>query len=206
MGLFDIKHIAFSVLGYELSYVELIGTVFGLVSVWLAAKSHILTWPTGIVNEAAFFLLFYQVQLYSDMYLQVYFFGVTLYGWHYWKKEDGKSQIRKLSVRWRQILLVVLLILTGLSGWYISRIHLYFPELFTQPAAYPYWDAFTTVSSIIATILLSRKIIETWVLWIAVDVVSVILYFLKGIHFVAIEYVVFLVICITGFVNWSKKQ
>lgn len=205
MDFFDINNIAFEVLGYPLSYIELVGTLFGFISVVLAAKPSVFTWPTGIVNEAAFFILFYQVQLYSDMYLQVFFFGVTVYGWYYWKKQDSETSVKKLTNRWRWIYLAVLIAGTVLSGLLMTQIHLMFPLVFSKPASYPFADAFTTTASILATILLSRKRIETWILWILVDMVSVTLYFLKGIHLVAIEYVVFLVICTIGYFNWRSK-
>ncbi|UII31064.1 nicotinamide riboside transporter PnuC [Fulvivirga ulvae] len=205
MDFFDINNIAFEVLGYPLSYIELAGTLFGFISVVLAAKPSVLTWPTGIVNEAAFFILFYQVQLYSDMYLQFFFFGVTVYGWYYWKKQDNEASVKKLTNRWRLIYLTVLMAGSVLSGLLMTQIHLLFPLVFTKPASYPFADAFTTTASILATILLSRKRIETWILWILVDMVSVTLYFLKGIHLVAIEYVVFLVICMIGYFNWRSK-
>ena len=76
------------VLGYPLSFLELFGTLTGLVTVWLAARAHILTWPTGLINNLAFFLIFYQVQLYSDMLLQIYFFVISLYGWWYWQRSQ----------------------------------------------------------------------------------------------------------------------
>lgn len=74
MSFFDIENIAFQILNYPISYVEFIGALFGLVSVYLAAKANILTWGTGIVNELFLFILFFQVQLYADMLLQVFFF------------------------------------------------------------------------------------------------------------------------------------
>lgn len=201
----DLNTIAFEVFGYPLSYLELIGTVFGMLSVFLASRGNILTWPTGILNEAAFFILFFQVQLYSDMYLQLYFFLITLYGWYYWKKKSVQNIVLRLSEK--SVLLVVFFIIVGtlVTGCLIADIHLLLPSIFEKPAAYPYADAFTTVTSIIATILLARKMIESWILWVSVDLVSVILYWHKGIHFVMIEYVIFLLICIAGFINWRKQ-
>src|SRR5688500_5723605 len=92
---FSVENIAFNVPGYPISYVELIGTVFGLVSVYYASKANIITWPTGIINEAFLFILFFQVQLYADMFLQIYFFAVTLYGWYRWNKMPDKNSISK---------------------------------------------------------------------------------------------------------------
>ena len=82
MHFFDIENIVLQFLGYPVSYVELIGTLFGLASVYFASRANILTWGTGIVNEVFLFLLFFQIQLYADMFLQIYFFVVTLFGWY----------------------------------------------------------------------------------------------------------------------------
>lgn len=204
MPWYSINNIAFEVLGYPLSYIELTGTVFGLISVYLATRSNILTWPTGIINEIAFFGLFYQVQLYSDMYLQIYFLMVTLYGWYFWKRKSSPNQVYQLNSKERLLLLLLIVASTIVSGFFVERIHLWMPVLFPSPASYPYADAFTTICSIAATILLSRKRIETWILWIVVDIVAVTLYILKGIQLVAIEYVIFLILCISGFYRWKK--
>ena len=80
MEFFSIEQIAVDFPGYPVSYVELIGTIFGLISVYLASRANIFTWSTGIVNEFFLFLLFFQVQLYPDMLLQLFFFATTLYG------------------------------------------------------------------------------------------------------------------------------
>lgn len=204
MGFLNIENIAFSVVGYELSYVELIGTVFGLLSVYWASRENIWTWAASVVNVAAFFVLFYQVNLYSDMFLQVYFMVVTIFGWYNWRKPSAEMSIRKMSKKEIQIMLVSLVIGTVAIGYLMSQIHEIFPITFSEPAAYPYPDAFTTTASIIAMILLSRKQIENWLLWIAVDVVAVVLYTLKDILFVAVEYGIFLIICIFGYIHWRK--
>ena len=88
MAFFDINNIAFEITGYQVSYLEMIGTSFGLLSVYFASRANILTWTTGIINELFLFILFFQVQLYADMFLQVYFFVVTLYGWYNWKQKS----------------------------------------------------------------------------------------------------------------------
>ena len=95
MTLFDINNIAYEIIGYQISYVELIGTLFGLISVYLATKTNILTWATGIINELFLIILFFQVQLYADMFLQVFFFVVTLYGWYNWKEIQKKKRHNK---------------------------------------------------------------------------------------------------------------
>jgi nicotinamide mononucleotide transporter len=192
------------VLGYPLNFLEIFGTITGLITVWLAARAHILTWPTGLVNNLAFFLLFYQVQLYSDMLLQVYFFGISLYGWWHWQRNPESKNISVLSFQERLWLMLVAMVMVVLLGYGMSGIHRQLPRLFPQPAAYPYADAFTTVLSILATIVMARKKIECWLLWIMVDGVSIALYCLRGIGLIAIEYVVFLIICIFGLIKWLQ--
>ena len=94
---------------------------------------------------------------------------------------------------------------TIILGYFISKIHIWFPQLFFKPAAYPYFDAYTTVLSVIATIWMARRIIESWVLWILVDVVAIALYFLKGIKLVSIEYVIFLIMSVYGLIAWIRE-
>ncbi|NUO00845.1 MAG: nicotinamide mononucleotide transporter [Saprospiraceae bacterium] len=206
MHFFDIANIAVKILGYPISYVELFGTLFGLASVYFAAKANILTWPTGIVNEFFLFILFFQVQLYADMFLQVYFFAVTLYGWQKWGTKTLENKITAISLSNRIILAAIILSGTMASGFLFTNIHVYFPAYFKIKAAYPFADSFVMVSSIVATVLLAKKKIETWYLWIAVDVVCVGLYFKKGIYFLSLEYLIFLGMASFGLIYWRKKQ
>lgn len=206
--LWDIHYVIITVLGYPLSLIELIGTLSGLVSVYLASRANIWTWGTGILNEIAFFVLFYQVNLYSDMLLQLYFFIISVYGWVYWtqnKTQVAEENIQRLSNAIRLQYLSILILGTITLGFLMQNIHTYLPQFFPTPASYPFFDAFTTVASILAITLLASKKIENWVLWIIVDVVAIVLYFLKDIRFVAIEYIVFLVLASYGLWSWSKK-
>ena len=205
MLIFDINTIAFSVLNYPISYVELIGTIFGLISVFFATKGNILTWPTGIVNELFLFILFFQVQLYADMMLQVYFFVITLFGWYNWRKKSQNSTITLLTLRAKVRIFSLIVIGTLISGYFFSNIHLYLPQYFRIPATYPYVDSLVMILSIVATILLAQKKLETWYLWIFIDVICVFLFFKKGIVFLALEYFVFLGLASYGLLQWNKQ-
>jgi len=205
MNFFEMKNIAFQFLGYPISYVELIGTLFGLFSVYFASRANILTWGTGIVNEVFLFILFFQVQLYADVFLQVYFFIVTIYGWHNWKTNTAEKMISKINFRNKLLLAAAIFIFSLLSGFLFSNIHLYLPEYFKVKAAYPFIDSFVMVSSIVATVLLAKKKIENWYLWIAVDLVCVVLYFKKGVYFLSIEYFIFLGLASYGLYHWKKQ-
>lgn len=202
---FDIKNIAFEVIGYPISYVELIGTIFGLLSVYFASRANILTWATGLVNELFLFILFFQVQLYADMFLQVYFFIITLYGWYNWKQKPKKNSITTIELKTKLWLVSAIIIGTIIAGFLFTKIHLYLPQYFKTEAAFPFVDSFVMVLSIIATILLAQKKIETWYLWIIVDVVCVFLFFKKGIVFLGLEYFLFLGLATYGLLNWKKQ-
>jgi nicotinamide mononucleotide transporter len=205
-ALFDVKETFFTVFGHNVSYVEFIGTLFGLISVFLAARANILTWPTGILNAIFFLAIFYQIHLYSDMFLQFYFCGMGVYGWFSWKykAEHQQSAIRTLNNTNRLRLAVFIAAVTLLIGTLISRIHLMLPQIFDHPASYPYVDTFIAISSILATILLARRIFETWVLWVIVDITSIGLYSVKGVKLIALEFVIFLALAVLGVFSWYR--
>lgn len=205
MSFFSVENIAFNVLNYPLSFVELLAAFFGLVSVFLASRSNVLTWPTGILNECSLFILFFQVQLYADMFLQVFFLVVTLYGWYYWNKHEAQKDTMRASQNTLLKLLLLLAFSTLFIGSIVAQLHIFLPTIFEKQAASPYIDSFVTTASIIATFLLAKKILQTWFFWIIVDVVSIGLFFSKGIYFLALEYVIFLVIAFYGYFYWRKK-
>jgi nicotinamide mononucleotide transporter len=214
MNIFDINNILFTILDYPVSALELIGTIAGMLCVYLTAREKVICWPVGIVNIVFFFIMFYQVQLYSDMLLQIIFFIMTIYGWWKWthpknRQETNSRQELKISKLNRMELIIYLsisLLAVILNGTIMLYIHDLLPAIFPQPAAFPYADAFTTVFSLTATILMARKKIECWLLWITVDIAAVVIYFLKGINLVAIEYIIFGIIALTGFLNWKREQ
>ena len=119
LNLFDINNTFFSVGSYPVSWIEFVGTIAGIVAVWMAAKNNILTWPIGLINITLFFLIFFQVQLYSDMFLQIYFFSISVYGWLFWKKEFAQDQpIHLLSAKSALILGIVTLVSTLVLGFW----------------------------------------------------------------------------------------
>ncbi len=210
--LFSINTIAFTLWNYQMSWIELLGTIFGLWSVWLAVKEKILTWPIGIVNIFFFFLVFYQVQLYSDMTEQVYYLATTVYGWLLWTRPTRfarRQKIREMPVTALsrksrlETLLGGAIAVTGLT-LFMLNVHLLLPALFPIPAAFPFWDALSTVGSFIAQFIMARKKLEAFPIWIGVDVVNITLYVATGIYLIAVEYVLFLVLAIMGFARWRK--
>ena len=205
MHFFETANTAFSIIDYPISYVELIGTAFGLISVYFASRANILTWSTGIINEVFLFILFFQVHLYADMFLQVYFFVVTIYGWYNWNTTKVENKITAINSKARRLIAIVIIIGSMVSGFLIKNIHIYLPGYFKAAAAYPFTDSLVMVLSIIATVLLARKKIENWHLWILVDTICVILYFKKEIYFLSLEYLIFLGLASYGLYHWKKQ-
>ena len=212
MFLFDINEIAVTILNYPMSYLEIIGTLFGVVCVWLVVKEKILSWPIGIVNIIFFFILFYQIRLYSDMMLQVVFLFLSIYGWYKWKKpskglenKNNELKITLLTGKQRLLILILISLLTYFLYLFVKDIHIILPTFFPEPARAPLRDAFTTVASITAQYIMCKKKLESWVLWIAVDVIAFVYYFQAGVALVGIEYILFTVLATTGLIKWRKE-
>lgn len=182
------------------STLEIVATTTGLLGVWLTAREKIWAWPIGLVNVACFFYMFYEVKLYADMTLQVFFFILSIYGWIVWVTKRNGAKVRptrRISPRFAGILLVALFAGTGIWGYVLAT--------YTD-ASIPYPDAFIAMLSLIAQMLLSYKILENWYCWIVVDVLSVGMYLYKGLNMLALLYVIFLCIAISGLITWKKQQ
>lgn len=202
----SIENIAFHIGAYGVSYLELVATGFTLVCVWLATRNNIHTWWTGLIGVTGFFFLNYQFQLYADMGLQVYFFATGVYGWWAWSRHGDRPPlpIRLLSARQRVILLAIITAGTIALGASASQLHLWFPVVFKEPAAFPYWDALVTVLSIVANLLMARRFLENWILWIIVDCIFSVLCFQRGMQIVAAEYVIFFFMASYGLWQWRQ--
>ena len=212
MSLFDINNIFFTILEYNMSYLEFFGVLFGLLAVWLSAKANIWSWPVGIVNVILAFFLYYQIQLYPDMFLQVFFLVTNIVGWIRWAnpKPGEEDRNRELRVSFMKMKQFVILSSVGVFGTLTlgslaSRLHEWFPRIFPIPSAFPYVDSFITVMSIVTTFFMIQKKIECWIIWIVVDVVATYLYFIKGVKFYSFEYLVFTALAAYGLWNWIRE-
>jgi nicotinamide mononucleotide transporter len=214
MSFFDLNNIAFTALNYPMSWVELIAVLAGIAAVWLSAKEHILNWPIGLINIVCSYFLFFKTGFYADAFLQIFFFVTNVYGWFLWSRRDATTAeyIIKVSFlsRKQQILTAFCIITASIAfGSIVNNLHEWYPKIFPAEAVFPYADSFVMMMSIAGNILLMVKKIESWVLWVLVDILAPILYFLKGIYFVTFEYIVFLVLASFALWNWLniyKKQ
>lgn len=212
MSFFDINNILFEFLGVKMSYLEFYATLTGLVAVILSVRENVWSWILGLINVVLAFIMFYQIQLYPDMFLQVFFFITNIIGFWQWKfpKEQeanlkNELKISQLSLQQFAIYSAVGLVCTYLLGTFANNLSELIPQLFSKPSAFPYMDSFTTVMSIFATFLLIRKKVEAWWMWLAIDIISTYMYFVKEVKLYSLLYAVFCVIALFGAVNWTKE-
>lgn len=209
--LFNINTIFFTFWGYPMSYLEFFGTIFNLWCVWLTAKNKVSSWPIGIIGVILYIFLFYQIQLYSDFIEQLYFLVTGFWGWYVWTHPNNEQKDQENNLKITDNPLQTNLIWAGVTfggtlllGYFMSNVHLYFPAFFPEAASFAYLDAFTTVMSIVATILMVKKKVECWYLWILVDIIGICLYYVKDVKFIALEYLIFLILAIQGLIQWRK--
>ncbi len=199
----DAKQPLFFLGDYAVSFIELLGTITGLCSVYFGTKNHNAVWYFGFVNVVCFGVIFFQIALYSDMLLQIFYFFATAYGLWLWvqKSVSKENEISRLSSEeyknW------VLLFSSIFFLFYLFSKTLP-PLLSISPASFLHFDAVLSSASVIATLLMAKRKIETWLLWIVIDFVSIGLYVQKGVHLIAIEYALFGLLAIIGFYSWRK--
>ena len=183
----------------HISWIEVFGFVTGAVNVWLLARQNIWNWPIGIANNLAYLILFATSGLYGDAGLQAVYVVLAIYGWRLWfHRGTGPSLpvIRTSRSTWKY--LTVMTVLSALFlRWFLAR--------FTDSTV-PGWDGATTALSLAATYGQCRKLLESWWLWILVDLIYIPLYLYKGLWLTAILYFVFLLLCIFGLREWLRES
>ena len=168
---FSVTNIAFDVLGYQISWLELSGTIFNLAAVILAARRNILTWPIGIIGVILFGFLFYQINLYADMAEQVYYFITGVIGWYLWAaRTNSKDDHNKVTITTmplsHNLMWVGAILVSGIAlGLVIANIHLWLPAQFPTPADFPILDSITTTTAFAAQYLMMRRKLESWYLY-----------------------------------------
>lgn len=182
-----------------MSALEVAGFLTGVLGVALMARQHVWAWPVSLVNVALYAVVFRDARLYADMGLQVIYFVLCAYGWYHWTRGAGPAAQLPVTRAPRGALIgggAVALLACLALGASLGR--------FTD-AALPYLDSALGAFSLVAQWLQTRKWIENWLLWIAVDLVYVGMYVFKGLYLTAALYVVFLVLAVLGWLAWRTS-
>lgn len=217
-------HIPLGQGGYDLSWIEAIGTLAGLLCIWLASLEKIANYAFGLINVTLFAVIFFQIQLYASLLLQLFFFVANIYGWYAWSRQTSDNQ-QALKIRWLPLpkllgwgaAIVVAIALmtryidpvfafltqTAVSLMQNLGLNVVMPQL--QPDAFPFWDSCMMVLSIAAMVLMTRKYVENWLLWVIINVISVMIFARQGVYAMALEYVVLTLIALNGSWLWMKS-
>jgi nicotinamide mononucleotide transporter len=181
------------------SYIEILGVLTGLIYLYFSVKQIIWLWPFGILTSLLYMYVFYNAGFYADMSLQIYYFFISIYGWFHWLKgnKDSSRGLKVSSISKKEWLIYILItiLLTIIFGVILSHLH---------GSNLPYWDAFTTSASVIATWMLARKIIENWLWWVVIDIVSLGMYLYKGLYPTLLLFAFYTTMAIIGYLQWKK--
>jgi nicotinamide mononucleotide transporter len=186
-----------------LNWVEILGAALGIGYVFLSVKQNILTWALGLATSLLYIYVFFVSKFYADMSLQFYYVWISIYGWIIWAKGKQTSHGReKLQVTHVSSRLILNIMIISILLW----IGIFFVLKYFTDSPVPLGDAFTTAFSIVATWMLARKILEHWLIWIIVDIVSIGLYIYKGLFPTTILFVVYTLVAFWGYSEWRKDM
>ena len=187
------------------NWIELSGAVLGLLYIYFSIRQNILTWPTGLLTSALYTYVFFQSKFYADMGLQVYYVGISIYGWYYWikgtKTSSNAHETKNLPVTKTGSNLLLKLI--GISM--VVYVLILFLLLNFTDSDVPFLDSLTTALSIVATWMLARKLIEHWLIWIFVDLLSAGLYVYKNLWPTVVLFIVYTIMALLGYRQWKKE-
>ena len=199
----------------HLVVLEIIGVIFGFLSVWYAKKGNIWVYPTGIISTMLFVYLLWHYVLWGDMLINVYYTIMSIYGWVLWARNAQDNIItisRTTPADWKTAALLGAFSFLFVIGVYYLKpfikndfsmqgvtlgFHNFLPT--------EYVDVFTTAIFLVGMWLMAKRKIENWLFWIVGDLISIPLYYIKGMVFTSFQYLLFTIIAIMGYLEWRQK-
>ena len=186
----------------ETPVLEWFAVATGILYVVFAAKRHIICWLFALFSSLSFVYLCFTYQLYIETSLQLFFVVMAVVGWLSWRPGKNKNQSEE-AVELKTWSVSIHLLNIVSSGVVAFLIGFAFDRWTDQ--ANPYTDAFTTVFSLVATFMVTRKVLENWIYWVVIDFVSIFLYFSRGLYLSSLLYIVFTVLAVFGFFAWYNQ-
>ena len=181
------------------SLLELLAVVFAVAYLVLAVRENSLCWYAAGISTLIFLFIFWNVKLYMESGLQIYYLAMAFYGWYQWR--DAQTETVSLRVsKWRAkqhiVALVLIAALTFVTGSLLNS---------GTDANMPYLDSFTTWASVVTTFMVARKILENWLYWLVIDSVSIYLYLDRELYFTSLLFAIYIVIIFFGWFAWNKS-
>ncbi len=180
--------------------IEIAAVLLGIANILLIIRRSVWNYPFAIAMVSLYFVIFRDAKLYSDAGLQIFFLGVNAYGWWSWhrnKADAGEIVVQRLGAQALIYWIAGSVAAILAWGWFMAS---------RTDASYPYWDASIAMLSVAGQILMTRRYLENWWWWIAVNAISIPLYLLKGLHLTAGLYMLFLILVFAGLVEWRKVR
>ena len=180
-------------------FLEIFAVVFGILSVWFSKKNNVLVFPTGMISTSIFIYLLFKWSLLGDMIINAYYFIMSVYGWYVWTRKENNlvTPISKVSFREK----VTCFVIFSCSLIFIFCVYQYFDKWGSYTS---YIDNFTTAVFFVGMWLMAKRKIENWKFWIVGNIISIPLYFYKGLTFTSFQYIIFTVIAVLGYYSWKK--
>ena len=198
--IFDFLFSQYSSYSPSFIYLELFAVIMNITSVFYAKRNNILVYPTGLIGTGIFVYILLNFSLLGDTIINAYFFSMSIYGWYFWSRKKDEVFINQVSTINRNEI-KYLFILAFSSLIFIYFVYDYFDKWNNWTA---YVDNITTAIFFVAMWLMARRKIESWIFWIIGDLITVPLYFYKGLTISSIQYIIFLILAVLGYVSWKK--
>ena len=179
------------------SIIEVLAVIFSLTYVILAAKESIWCWTAAAISVILYIYICYTAQLYPETGLQVFYLLMAFYGYYQWNKNDSNLPIQQWTTTKHLLIVLIGALLTFLMGFYFT--------IYTN-AAMPLVDSFTTVFSIFATYMVTKKVLGNWLYWIVIDAASIYLYYSRDLHLTSLLFIAYTIIAIFGYFSWLKRK
>ena len=187
------------------TWLELVAVFFGIMSVWFAKQANLLVYPTGIVSTVIYVYICFNFQLYADMGINVFYTSMSIYGWYIWARKDDLKRFRPISWNSKTQQAIGIGMIPVLYVVVFGLIYIFKQDDVAYMQSYiPYVDSLTTSIFSIGMFYMARKKIENWIYWIAGNIISIPLYFVKDLVFTSFQFTVFLVLAILGLMEWIK--
>ncbi len=180
---------------------QLTGVALGLLYLWLEYRADIRLWVVGLVMPLVHGVLYYQSGLYADCAMNAYYVLAGVYGLFVWRRTPRREGA---ALRIGRTPAATALRLSGIYA--VLHVSIYFLLVRFTNSTVPFWDSLTTALSVVAMWMLSRKYVEQWLVWLAVDVITVGLYAYKGIPFTAGLYLLYSVLAVAGYLRWRRQM